>query len=476
MSRIFIAILLSSFTINSFSQELGSFVCNPALKNASFSIYIVNADNGKIIEDYNSDLCLKPASVLKLIISASALEMLGPDYTFRTLIGYTGTLNRRGILEGDIVIKGGGDPAFASPRFPEFYKNFPGEWINEIRALGIRRIKGRVITDDSFYDYCPVPSKWLWEDEGNYYGAGVFGASVYDNTYEIHLKTKSDTSGLRITRIEPPECSFDLTDRLVAAGTSDQGYVFAAPYSTSGWLAGSVPENMDDFILKASITDPPLLIARMITEKLRSAGILISGEPSTVRLEKGKKTGTITDISEINSPPLSQLVDVLNHESVNLYAEHLLKELGRKFRQQGSTRAGIHAEYSFLNSLGIDTTALYLEDGSGLSPVNAISTKALVQLLVAIRKSGNHFTDFAASLPDAGGEGTLKRYFSDPVFENRLKAKSGSMTRVRSYAGYIKTRMGTNLAFAAIINNFSGSYSGISGQFENILKEIILNK
>ena len=144
--------------------------------HASVSLCVADAKTGDILIDYNSGISLTPASVMKVITSAAALELLGPDYTFKTTVGYTGSLNKRsGRLKGNIIILGGGDPALGSKYFADHYEGFIDNWVAEIKKLGIKRIKGRVITDDSYYDYLPVPAKWLWEDEGNYYGAGAYG-------------------------------------------------------------------------------------------------------------------------------------------------------------------------------------------------------------------------------------------------------------------------------------------------------------
>jgi D-alanyl-D-alanine carboxypeptidase/D-alanyl-D-alanine-endopeptidase (penicillin-binding protein 4) len=106
---------------------------------------------------------------MKLATSAAALELLGPDHTFRTKIGYTGSKTQlSGVLNGNLIITGGGDPSLGSPRFPEYYADFTSKWIDSIKKAGIRKIRGRIITDDSYFDFMPVPAKWLWEDAGNY--------------------------------------------------------------------------------------------------------------------------------------------------------------------------------------------------------------------------------------------------------------------------------------------------------------------
>jgi D-alanyl-D-alanine carboxypeptidase/D-alanyl-D-alanine-endopeptidase (penicillin-binding protein 4) len=479
MIRIFFIISFGFITLCSNSQEkpFEKFLADSSMLHASVSLYVANAENGETVFGYNSDKSLTPASVMKLITSAAALELFGPQYTFRTELGYTGTINKRsGKLTGNIVIRGGGDPALGSNYFPVYYNDFMSGWVTEIKKLGIKKIEGRVITDDSYFDFQPVPAKWLWEDAGNYYGAGAFGLSVFDNTYEIHLKTSSDSSQLLIKEIVPNECKYEFSNWLIAAGTSDEGYVFAAPYSTNGWLAGSVPANMEDIVLKASIADPPRLIAKMINEKLETADIIVSEEPSTTRLEQENITGKFVRITETVSPPLVKIIEVLNHESVNMYAEHLIKELGKKYKNAGSTAAGVEVIKDFLNNAGIKTDGMFIEDGSGLSPVNSINSQELVKLLFYMKRNGRYFPEYYNSLPDAGKEGTLKNYFRDPVFESRLKAKSGSMTRVKSYSGYFTTMSGKQMIFSIIVNNFSGPSNNIISHIEELVKEIILYK
>jgi len=466
------------FSYNSYSQEKSfvKFLADSTMKHASVSFYAADAETGEIVFEYNPEISLTPASVMKLITSAAALELLGPQFTFSTLVGYAGTLNEHsGKLKGDIVIKGGGDPALGSKNFTEHYQDFLSNWVTEIKKQGIRTIDGQVITDDSYYDYLPVPAKWLWEDAGNYYGAGAYGLSVFDNTYEIHFRTGPDSSDLIVTEIVPYECKNEFSSRLVAAGTTDEGYVFSAPYNTYSWFSGSIPVNMDDFILKASITDPPLLMAKILTEKLKSEGITVSKGPTTSRLDRKSITTYFIPITETISPPLKDIIEVLNHESVNLYAEHLIKELGKQYRHNGSTAEGVEVINNFLDTAGIGTDGLFIEDGSGLSPENAITTRQLVNLLIYMKKRGKYFPEYTASLPRAGKDGTLKNYFQDAAFNSRMIAKSGSMTRVRSYAGYITTQAGKEMAFSIIINNYSGPSKNIISGIEEILKDLILN-
>ncbi len=472
--RLSILLFLACFNVSLIAQEtaLDRFIKNDSLAHASISFCVLDATDGKPVLEYNSEKSLAPASILKLVTSATALDLLGPDYTFKTSVGYTGEI-KNGRLTGDIIIKGGGDPSLGSGYFLDHYGDFVSEWIEDIKKSGIKSIKGRVIADDSYFDYLPVPSKWLWEDAGNYYGAGAYGLSVYDNTYEIHFKTIAGITPV-ITGMIPDNYAFDFSNWLTATGTSDKGYVFAAPYSTNGWLAGTIPADDDDFVLKASITDPPLLVAKIVDKELKEAGIEITGNPTTTRFEKRPVTAPLKLISETVSPPLSEIIEILNHFSINLYAEHLTKEMGRVFRNSATTESGIEVIKEFLSDSGINMSGVFLEDGSGLSPLNAINSKALAMLLFQLKKSGKYFNEFYDSLPYAGKEGTLQYYFKDPVFETRFRAKSGSMTRVRSMAGFVRTISDKELIVCLIINHYSGSSRYIMSGIEELMKGIIL--
>lgn len=476
--RTFFTILLVCICFRSYPQDLKSETFHPdsSLIHASVSLCVADAITGDVTIDYNSGISMIPASVMKVITSAAAIELLGPQHTFKTIVGYTGSINKRtGVLKGNLVIQGGGDPALGSKYFAEHYGDFLNKWITDIKKSGIRRIKGKIIADDSYFDYQPVPGKWIWEDIGNYYGAGAYGLSVFDNTYDIHFTTFANGTIPSLKNIIPAEYKHELTNFLISSGSTDEGYVFSAPYTNSGWIAGSIPPNQLDFVLKASITDPPLFLGRLLNDKLKKSGIKVSGAPNSARLEKTYHPGKLTQLTESTSPSLSEIISVLNHESVNLFAEHLLKELGKNFKNTGSTSAGIEVIREFLKTSGIDTNGMFIEDGSGLSPFNSINTRELVRLLVFLRKNGKYFPDFYSSLPDAGQNGTLRNYFNDPVFDSRMKAKSGSMTRVRAFAGYFTTLKGRKMVFSIIINNYSGPSKIITSGIEENIKELILN-
>lgn len=453
------------------------FLQDSVMINASVSFEVADADSGNIIYSYNPDFDLIPASTMKLITSAAALEMLGPLHTFKTELGYRGVLNNRsGRLTGDIIIKGGGDPCLGSEYFSYHYGDFIQKWVDAIKDAGIKKIEGRIIADDSYFDYEPVPPRWLWEDMGVSYGAGVFGLSAFDNICRIKLKVNPGTREVKIIETIPELPGFSFKCYLQPDSIGENWYVLSVPYSTSGWLSGTIPWDTAAYILDASIPDPPLLIADMLHRRLASAGIKVSGEPSTARKTEYKAVSDMVYITETSSPLLSVITERLNKESINLYAEHFLKEMGKQFRGEGTNSGGLYVIRGFLSRAGIDTTSLFLEDGSGLSSRTAISANALTKLLIYMKHNGKYFNEFLYSLPEGGSNGTLSKFFTDQLFQSNLRAKSGSMTRVRCYAGYFSSISGKNYAFSILVNNFRGGSPYIINNIEAILKDFILYK
>lgn len=476
--RVLLIPFILYFTISSGQESyIQKFLSDSSMEHASVSLLIIDADKGNIIAEHDADKSLTQASVLKLITTAASIELLGSNYTFKTTLGYSGSIKKgSGTLDGNLIIKGGGDPVLGSENFPQYYGDFIEKWAVEISKLGIKKIRGRVLADDSYFDYQPVPGKWVWEDIGNYYGAGVYGLSVFDNTIEIHFRTGTEGSVPVITDIRPSGTEIEYKNYLRAYGSTDNGYVFMSPYSKNGWITGSIPSEREDFVLKASIPDPPLFIAQLLEKNLKEKGIKTDLEASTIRLLPELQSDKIKVVSEIISPPLDSVIASLNRESINLYAESLLKELGKKFKGEGSTEAGTEVVTEFLEKAGIKTDGMFILDGSGLSVQDAVNSREIAMLLLYMKKSGKHFGDYYNSLPGAGKEGTLKNCFKDPVFDSRLKAKSGTLLRVKSYAGYFTALSGKEMIFSIIVNNFSGSPARIVSFIEEIIKETILYK
>lgn len=465
------------------STPLEQFTADPSFRHASLSVCFRDMATGDITEEYFSEMSLGSASVMKLITTAVALETLGPSFRFKTTVSYTGTIDAEGRLDGDIIITGGGDPALGSEHFSHHYGDFISEWCRQIKAAGINSINGNITGDGSLFGYSPAPGGWSWSDLGNYYGAGAHALSVYDNMFRIHLRSGEAGTVPVITATEPEIPGLKVTSHLTAMGTSDQGYVYSTPYSENAYILGTIPPDRDDFVLKASIPDPPLLAAIHLFNALKKSGTEITGRPETLRESAnsgvsgvpGKRNLIYTTLS----PTLIELITTTNRESINLYAENILRgiELSGGIPEVAVVPdSTIQKVYRFLEQNRIESSGLFMDDGSGLSRYNALSASVITDLLCHVKNMGRYGDLFYSSLPAAGRDGTLRFWFRDPVFTGRMVAKSGTSTRIRNYAGYIKTLSGREYTFAVLVNNYEGTAADVSEKTGNLLKWWIENR
>ena len=451
---------------------MDSILADTTLTGTSYSFCFADAMTGEIIFSHDADRNLASASVMKLYPTSVALSLLGPGYRYTTVICMTGKFNkRRGILEGDVIINGGGDPALGSEYFTDHYGDVTAKWVEALSASGVKRIKGRVAASESIYDFNPAPAGWSWGDLGQYYGAGVYDINFNDNKYRIYLTGQSEGLPALIDSVEEYGKDIHLTNYLTSSGRSDNGYVYNAPYSTSAWITGSVPAD-SSFALKASIPDPPLALVRKLDAEIRASGIRIDGEPSATRA--AFDCGTGTPLCVTLSPTLAEIVKVTNHESVNMYAEALRKHLGYALLGDGSFRAGSLVVRNFLDSIGCEPYEAVILDGSGLSSNNNISALMTVRLLVHMYNSSSS-EPFLASLPEGAVSGTMKNYFRDEVFKGRVIAKTGTINSAKSFAGYVTTNSGRRVAFTMFCNGFTVPSRKMTDNMEKIVKEIILN-
>lgn len=451
---------------------MDTILADTTLTGTSYSFCFADALTGEIIYTYDAERNLAPASVMKLYPTSAALLFLGPDYRYSTAVVMSGSFNRRrGVLDGDIIIRGGGDPSLGSEYFSEHYGDVIAKWTEALAAEGLKRVRGRVAAAPSIYDFNPAPGGWTWDDLGQYYGAAVYDININDNQYKVFIRGFAEGQPAVIDSVEIYGKDVQMTNYLTSSGRTDRGEVYNAPYSATAWITGSVPAD-SSFALRASIPDPPLTVVKMLDASLRRTGIRIDGTASSTRalpVDVG-----VTPVTETLSPTLADIAKVTNHESVNMYAEALRKHLGYEISRDGSYRAGSTVISNFLDSIGCEPDQALILDGSGLSRNNNISALMTVRLLVHMYNSSCS-EPFLASLPEGAVSGTMKNYFRDEVFNGRVVAKTGSFNSARSFAGYVTTNSGRRVAFTMFCNGFTVPARRITGYMENIVKEIILN-
>jgi len=459
-------------TANFESGIIHDFINQPGLENASIGIFVVDLMSDEIVFEYNSKTSLVPASTLKILTSAAALETFGSDHTFKTTLAYSGKISEGRTLNKNLILMGGGDPVFLSPLFEDHYDNTINEMVQEVQSSGIRWINGNVVGDGSYFGSPQIPDTWIWEDIGNYYGAPAYGLNIYDNTYEVIFETKESGTKAKLKNISPVLPWLKFESKVIAAENNrDNAYIYGSNLSKNRLITGTIPQNRKSFMIKGSIPDPAIVAARQLLSGLKESGIGLSGEAAS-NYSEGKHT-RLHKLLEIESPPLSDIIFQLNIKSINLYAEALLLHLAKKESKNCSIEDGCKALTRFWENTGMNTSGLHLEDGSGLSRANAISAEQLVFVLKHMHKNGKQSESFIRSLPQAGFSGSLKSFGKGTNLEGNLKAKSGYISRVLNYTGYLASESGQELAIAVMVNNYNCSNSEMKKMLEEFFVSVV---
>lgn len=451
----------------------------PFMKGATFSLDIKSVDTGISVYTYNPDLLVTPASVLKIVTTATALELLGDDYRYPTTLAYNGVITN-GVLNGNLYIVGSGDPSLGSSHLSESPTAFLDRWIDAIRKAGISKVNGAVIADERIFDQQGTGLKWLKEDLGSYYGAGSYGISVFDNLYKLYLKTGATGTTPQILRTDPDVSYISFHNYLkVASVKSDSSYILGFPFANERTLYGVLPPNKDGYTLKGDIPDPAFFLAKYFTGKLEYNGVQVSEDPSCYRIEQtagNRMEGSRRDLITTYSPPLSELATICNGVSHNLYADAFLKTIGlintsSKIKTQSSFERGILEMNDFWKSKGLDITMLRVYDGSGLAPADKVTAAFISDMLVYMYNESLTGDVFANSLPEAGAGGSVRNFLKGSALQGNAFLKSGGMTGVRSFAGYI--RQGDKMyAVSVFANNYACPMSQMTRSIEKLLLQL----
>ncbi|WP_345950949.1 D-alanyl-D-alanine carboxypeptidase/D-alanyl-D-alanine-endopeptidase [Mucilaginibacter sp. PAMB04274] len=427
---------------------------------ASISLTVLDAATGEQVFAVNPKMGLAPASTLKTATSITAFNLLGADYQFQTQFGYTGAIDAAGTLNGDVIMKGGGDPTLGSWRWPNTQEGHVlAELVNSLKQAGIKQINGRIIGDDSLFDTQSVPDGWIWQDLGNYYGAGPSALCWRENTFDIKYETGVVGSPVKILRTVPAMPYFDFKSEVATSGpgSGDHSYAYLPVGNKSMYIRGAYAIDKAKKSITVALPDPAYDAAWRLTDTLKRIGITVSREPeSVITLNTTAEQAPVinTKLATLTSPQLSQIVYWLNKESINLYAEQLLKTMALKAGKKVSTNAGVQTLQNFWKARGIDANSMNIYDGSGLSPGNRITTHTLASILQSA-VAQPWFSAFYDSLP----------------LYNGMHMKSGTIADVVAYAGY-QNHNGRRLCFSAIINNYNGSTSTVRQKLFKVLDEL----
>jgi D-alanyl-D-alanine carboxypeptidase/D-alanyl-D-alanine-endopeptidase (penicillin-binding protein 4) len=456
---LFLVFTFTSAQAQTFSSKLqvafNKFSADEQLKYGSVSFTVLNSTNGELIFGGNQNTGLAPASTLKTITSATALALLGEDFTYKTEVFYSGVIEN-GILNGDIFISGSGDPTLGSSRWKTSAKeSVLNQILFALQKAGIQSINGKIIADDSAWDTQSLPIGWIWQDIGNYYGAGTSALSWGENQFELSFtpgKTIGSTVKISNGEVYP---FLDLKNELTTSGigSGDNVYAYSAPYTSTIYLRGTYGIDLKKKI-GLSLPDPAFAMAYDVLAFLQKSNIKVLDFTSARIL--GQKNGDKKSLlTTITSPPLKEIIYWFNQKSINLYGEQLIRTLGNKFGKSASTVDGIKVLRKFWEDKGIDPETLNIGDGSGLSPAGRVTTLTMAKVLF-FAQSQAWYPTYLESLP----------------LNNNLKMKSGTIADVLAYAGYSKVDGQSPVCFSIMINNYKGSTTAMRQKIFNLLNQL----
>jgi serine-type D-Ala-D-Ala carboxypeptidase/endopeptidase (penicillin-binding protein 4) len=451
-------------------ERINAFVTDPDVYEAKTSLCVVDLATGQYLAGYNSQQKLVPASTLKILTTATALQCYGPHFTFASKLEHQGEI-MQGVLLGNLVFRSDGDPGFLSDKWSHIrgYRSqeIENNLLQALKKSGIRSIKGDLVVDASHFDQQVIPHGWAHEDIGNYYAAGVWGVSFRDNQYELLFERQNQEGEEMSIAKHPAEVPYlSLVSEVYsgAPNSGDQTYIYTLPYQDKAIVRGTLPMGQGKFGIKGAIPNVPLSLGHWLQMLLNQAGIVLEGE---IKVEyKVSNPGEV--LWQYTSPPLLEYLHIINKDSHNLYAEALRKKLEK---DKGSHyHAVLRAHWA---PKGIDLDGAFVLDGSGLHGRNQLSAYQLAWVTRNAVMDPLSGPTFLSTLPLGGREGTVKNLFKQSPAFGKIRLKSGSMDRVRSYAGVIE-KEGRQVAFALIINDYTCDPMLIRHKLANLMQELYL--
>ena len=431
----------------SLNKVIEEFKKIPEAKYVNVSVSVREVNTNSEIFAYQSDLSLAPASTFKLLSTAAVLENFGPEYRFQSDAYLTGNIVEN-VLYGNIVVDCNFNPAFGAKRFN---KNTLNDIVNSLKTSNIKRIEGRVIAKKT--DKMEIPMDWKIGDVGNYYGAFPSDFNYNENMFSVFFDSDTKLGDtVKIGSIIPEYSKWKIINKVTAAaqGTGDQVNFISLPYSKEIIAIGTIPVNSRNFEIKGSIPEPNLVFEDILTKTLIENGIEVAGKNYDNQERK-------PFFSE-SSPPISELIRECNYKSVNFLADAFGNALLQK---TGIKSLSEMYKAIFGNRDSVNYNLFRINDASGLSPSNTISTSAMTRFLSGNTKLEN-FDVFFESIPIVGENGTVRGFDSNKKTGGRIHAKSGSIGGVKNLAGYFKNPKNELYAFGIYLtglNDTAGLFS-----------------
>jgi D-alanyl-D-alanine carboxypeptidase/D-alanyl-D-alanine-endopeptidase (penicillin-binding protein 4) len=452
-------------TVEELRARVREIVSRPEFAASNLAVKVASLDTGRVILEENAGKWMQPASNMKLYTVAAALDRLGPDYRFITSVYAPARADNSGAVRGDLVVYGRGDPSYAT-RFngsgdTDYYRGIE-ELAEKITAAGVRRVEGDLVGDESYFTGGTLPTGWEWDDLQWWYGAEVSALTINDNSVDLSVKPGARAGDPCRISIGPDTSAVTIVDR---TKTSDRGStrelsVHRPLGQNTIEIRGTMPIDDRGFTASLAVSRPALVFVTMLRTALERRGVVFTGGVRTLDAQ-ARADGTplpvssLVEIATRQSPPLSVVAAQTLKPSQNLYAELILRALGKATstnQKQTSEEAGIAAVKEFLARAGVEPSRVVMIDGSGLSRANLVTADATMQLLVYMyrHRAGSVFRE---ALPVAGLDGTLRNRMKGTPAQNNVRAKTGTLGTATSLSGYLYSVSGERFVFSLMINN-----------------------
>ncbi len=436
------------------AEEIDEVLSDPEFGTAYWGVVIQSLENGQYLYLRNRNRGFMPASNMKLFTTATALAKLGPDYQYVTRLLGKGEIDE-GTFRGDLIIRGVGDPSITG----RYHDGNPlavfEKWAKTLLASGIRVIDGNIIGDDNYFADEIMGSGWAWDYQSDWYAAQISALSFNDNCVDIFVVPGKEIGAPPTLSLRPNTRYVRIINRVVTVRDGlGSGIRFERKRAFNDvTISGSVEIDDEERWDWFSVENPTLYAAYVFREVLQRAGISVNGKAYDIDSLSGYwyNPDSVAVLATYTSPPLREIVKTINKVSQNLYAELLLRTLGKVFKDVGDAAHGVEVVKEFLAGRGIDPGHFIMVDGSGLSYLNLVTPLQISVLLRKMRKN----PDFYESLPIAGVDGTIKNRMKGTAAEGNVHAKTGYIDKARALSGYVTSKDGEEFSFVLLVNNYT---------------------
>lgn len=467
----------------SLSRRVDQRLDTPPLQRNLWGV-VLTTENGEVLFGRNAERLFMPASNTKLVVGAVASALLPGDFTVTTSVYPTGPVVD-GVLQGDLVLYGRGDPTF-SRRCYGVDTTLAGACdddplkplkflARQLKNQGIRAVAGNVVGDGSYFEPTVVHPSWEAYDLNWWYAAPVSGLGFNDNSIDISYSPGPGIDTPPTISFSPDfgDVSFTNRARTSARGSRKTIEFYRTQGTMEVWAEGDMPLGRNERTEYFALPDPNLFTAQAFRSALIAEGIAVAGATiSTTDSLQYRHARSPAPLAEVESRPLKDWIFPILNSSQNWFAEMTLKQLGRQFGSAGSWREGLEVEKRFLiDSVGIDSTQFSFSDASGLASNNLVTPMALAKLLGYMRHHPN-FDVFAAGLPQSGSRGSLRSRFLGTPLEGRVRAKTGSISKVNSLSGYVERPDGQLLIFSVIANHHTQGFTAMTQYIDSVVVDL----